>query len=169
MALHEVRLALGPEKTLDMICEKYPAKHFAKFQAAADHHKFLLVDASDEAAVFQSGLDYKVMRTFSFKDFEQCPWLELRYLTLDTDQQKVMQSILDSWDSDDVRPLGLKQFAFLQSEKHDYEFVLVNCWEDEHDFIKWDNSSDNKVAQFGHAGNRKALVTLYQAILRTNK
>ena len=71
----------------------------------------MLLDVSDEKTVFQSGLNYKVM-----------------------------QSIIDSWDDRNKRPLGLKSYVETRSLKQDYEFLLINSWEDEHDFLRWHNS-----------------------------
>lgn len=50
-----------------------------------------------------------------------------------------MQSIIDSWDDRNKRPLGLKSYVKTRSLKQDYEFLLINSWEDEHDFIQWHN------------------------------
>lgn len=69
--------------------------------------KFMLLDVSDEKTVFQSGLNYKVM-----------------------------QSIIDSWDDRNKRPLVLKSYVETRSLKQDYEFLLINSWEDEHDFLQ---------------------------------
>ena len=69
--------------------------------------KFMLLDVSDEKTVFQSGLNYKVM-----------------------------QSIIESWDDRNKRPLVLKSYVETRSLKQDYEFLLINSWEDEHDFLQ---------------------------------
>ena len=92
----------------------------------------MLLDVSDEKTVFQSGLNYKVM-----------------------------QSIIDSWDDRNNRPLGLKSYVETRSLKQDYEFLLINFWEDEHDFLQWHNSENNTPAHFGHAGNKSAVVNQY--------
>ena len=82
MALHKIDIALGPEATLNALSEKYPERGFLKYRSADDHRKFMLLDVSDEKTVFQSGLNYKVM-----------------------------QSIIDSWDDRNKRPLGLKSYV----------------------------------------------------------
>ena len=92
----------------------------------------MLLDVSDEKTVFQSGLNYKVM-----------------------------QSIIDSWDDRNKRPLGLKAYVETRSLKQDYKFLLINSWEDEHDFHQWHNSENNTPAQFGHAVNKSAVVNQY--------
>ena len=58
----------------------------------------MLLDVSDEKTVFQSGLNYKVIQTLGRVELGEDDILELRYMTLDSDEQKVMQSIIDSWD-----------------------------------------------------------------------
>lgn len=161
MALNEINIALGPEATMNMLLEKYPERHFLKYRSADDHRKFMLLDVSGEKTVFQSGLDYKVIQTLGKVILGENDILELRYMTLDSDEQKVMQSILDSWDDREKRPLGLKSYVETRSVKQDYEFLLINSWEDEHDFLQWDNSEDNKLTQFGHAGNKSAVVNQY--------
>lgn len=121
----------------------------------------MLLDVSDEKTVFQSGLNYKVIQTLGRVELGEDDILELRYMTLDSDKQKVMQSIIDSWDDRNKRPLGLKSYVETRSLKQDYEFLLINSWEDENDFHQWHNSENNTPAQFGHAGNKSAVVNQY--------
>lgn len=87
--------------------------------------------------------------------------LELCYMTLDSDEQKVMQSIIDSRDDRNKRPLGLKSYVETRSLKQDYEFLLINSREDEHNFLQWHNSENNTPAHFGHAGNKSAVFNQY--------
>ena len=68
----------------------------------------MLLDVSDEKKVFQSGLNYKVIQTLGRVELDEDDILELCYMTLDSDEQKVMQSIIDSWDDRNKRPLVLK-------------------------------------------------------------
>ena len=117
----------------------------------------MLLDVSDEKTVFQSGLNYKVIQTLGRVEPGEDDILELHYMMLDSDEQKVMQSIIDSWDDRNKRPLGLKT----RSLKQDYEFLLINSWKDEHDFLQWHNSENNTPAQFDHAGNKSAVVNQY--------
>ena len=58
----------------------------------------MLLDVSDEKTVFQSGLNYKVIQTLGRVELGEDDIFELHYMTLDSDEQKVMQSIIDSWD-----------------------------------------------------------------------
>lgn len=95
MALHKIDIALGPEATLNALSEKYPERGFLKYRSADDHRKFMLLDVSDEKTVFQSGLNYKVM-----------------------------QSIIDSRDDRNKRPLVLKSYVETRSLKQDYKFLL---------------------------------------------
>ena len=121
----------------------------------------MLLDVSDEKKVFQSGLNYKVIQTLGRVELDEDDILELCYMTLDSDEQKVMQSIIDSWDDRNKRPLVLKSYVETRSLKQDYEFLLINSWEDEHDFLQWHTSENNTPAQFGHDGNKSAVVNQY--------
>lgn len=121
----------------------------------------MLLDVSDEKTVFQSGLNYKVIQTLGRVELGEDDIFELHYMTLDSDEQRVMQSIIDSWDDMNKRPLGLKSYVETRSLKQNYEFLLINSWEDEHDFIQWHNSENNTPAQFGHDGNKSAVVNQY--------
>ena len=94
MALHEINIALGPEATINMLLEKYPERHFLKYKSLDDHRKFMLLDVSGEKTVFQSGLNYRFIQTLGEVELSENAILELRYMTLDSDEQKVMQSIL---------------------------------------------------------------------------
>lgn len=71
----------------------------------------MLLDVSVEKTVFQSGLNYKVIQTLGRVELGEDDILELRYMTLDSDEQKVMQSIIDSWDDRNKRPLILMRHA----------------------------------------------------------
>ena len=71
----------------------------------------MLLDVSDEKTVFQSGLNYKVIQTLGRVELGEDDILELRHMTLASDEQKVMQSIIDSWDDRNKRPLGLMRHA----------------------------------------------------------
>ena len=86
----------------------------------------MLLDVSDEKKVFQSGLNYKVIQTLGRVELDEDDILELCYMTLDSDEQKVMQSIIDSWDDRNKRPLVLKSYVETRSLKQDYEFLLIN-------------------------------------------
>lgn len=97
MALHKIDISLGPEATLNALSEKYPERGFLKYRSADDHRKFMLLDVSDEKTVFQSGLNYKVIQTLGRVELGEDDILELRYMTLDSDEQKGMQSIIYSW------------------------------------------------------------------------
>ena len=152
MALHEINIALGPEATINMLLEKYPERHFLKYKSLDDHRKFMLLDVSGEKTVFQSGLNYRFIQTLGEVELSENAILELRYMTL------------DSWDDEKKRPLGLKSYVELRSIKQDYEYLLINSWEDEHDFLQWNSSSDNQLTQFGHAGNKSAVVNQYQSV-----
>ena len=121
----------------------------------------MLLDVSDEKTVFQSGLNYKVIQTLGRVEPGEDDILELHYMMLDSDEQKVMQSIIDSWDDRNKRPLVLKAYVETRSLKQDYEFLLINSWKDEHDFLQWHNSENNTPAQFDHAGNKSAVVNQY--------
>ena len=48
----------------------------------------MLLDVSDEKTVFQSGLNYKVIQTLGRVELGEDDILELRYMTLDSDEQK---------------------------------------------------------------------------------
>lgn len=106
-------------------------------------------------------LNYKVIQTLGRVELDEDDILELCYMTLDSDEQKVMQSIIDSWDDRNKRPLVLKSYVETRSLKQDYEFLLINSWEDEHDFLQWHNSENNTLAHFGHTGNKSAVVNQY--------
>ncbi len=60
----------------------------------------MMLDVSDKKTVFQSGLYYKVIQTLGRVELDEDDILELRYMTLDSDEQKVMQSIIDSWEDE---------------------------------------------------------------------
>ena len=77
----------------------------------------MLLDVSDEKKVFQSGLNYKVIQTLGRVELDEDDILELCYMTLDSDEQKVMQSIIDSWDDRNKRPLVLKSYVETRSLK----------------------------------------------------
>ncbi|MCR1901792.1 antibiotic biosynthesis monooxygenase [Ligilactobacillus apodemi] len=159
MALNEINFALGPEKMLATISERYADRDFLLYKAIAKQNEYLLVDISDQSSVFETGLNYRVLKEIGTDDWDGL--LELRYVTLDTDQQKVFNAVVDSWVNPAVRPTGLKTSKLLISLKKDFQFLLMNVWEDEADYLAWNDSPENKVAQFGHDGNQAPVDKLY--------
>ena len=93
MSLNEINFALGPEKMLTTLSDRYADRNFLLYRALANKDGYLLVDISGEPTVFESGLNYRVL-----KEIDETNWdglLELRYVTLDTDHQKFsMQSLM---------------------------------------------------------------------------
>ena len=69
---------------------------------------------------------------------------------------------MDKWVRKDGRPFGLNETVILQSEKKNFEFLMINVWEAEADFVDWTNLKDNELQQFGNAGNDQALVVEYK-------
>ena len=41
---------------------------------------------------------------------------------------------------------------------------MINIWEDQEDYVEWENESDNEFREFGHGGNAKALVAQYKLV-----
>lgn len=162
MALNEINFALGPKDMLEMIAKRHAERNFLFYRSVSKHDEYLLVDVSGQKSVFESGLNYRVLT-----EIEDTNWdglLELRYLTLDTDQQKVFSAVIDSWKNKAVRPLGLMSAKVLISLKKDFQFVLLNNWENEEDQLAWSHASNNQIAQFGHDGNKAAVVRLYERV-----
>ena len=162
MSLNEINFALGPEKMLTTLSDRYADRNFLLYRALANKDGYLLVDISGEPTVFESGLNYRVLKEIGETNWDSL--LELRYVTLDTDQQKVFNAVVDSWNNKATRPLGLKASKVLISLKKDFQFLLLNVWEDEQDYLAWNNSPENKLAQFGHDGNRAPVDKLYTRI-----
>ena len=83
-------------------------------------------------------------------------------MTLNEDEQKVFKSIFKSWDSVAKRPTGLNSSVMVHSEKDNFEFLLINAWEDENTFMVWNNNCSNQMNQFGHDGNATPVVKTYR-------
>ena len=41
---------------------------------------------------------------------------------------------------------------------------MINIWEDQEDYVEWENESDNEFREFGHGGNAQALVAQYKLV-----
>ena len=83
---------------------------------------------------------------------------------MDTEQQKIFNAHLDKWDDSFNRPVGLKSTLVGHDERKDYEFLMINIWEDQEDYVEWENESDNEFREFGHGGNAQALVAQYKLV-----
>lgn len=75
-----------------------------------------------------------------------------KFMLLDvSDEKTVFQSglnykVMHSWDDRNKHPLGLKSYVETRSLKRNYEFLLINSWEDENDFLQLHNSENNTPA-----------------------
>lgn len=161
MLARNVSLTLGARKTLLELQNKYAQRKMYLFKSAVDHNKYLLADVSGEDSIFNAGLDYEVVKFSHFKDIQKEDYFELRYLTLDNDEQKVFNSVMEGWHSEHTQPLGLAESVVLRSKYKSYEYLLVNIWQHEHDYMAWCNSQKNELINFGHGGNQKPIVAEY--------
>lgn len=164
MSFREIHYTFGPETTLREIQKKYSERQMILYRSVSTESRFMLLDVSGKESIFKGGLSYQVYQKFNFTTFNWDALLEMRYLTLDNEEQKVFHSIVDSWDRKDARPFGLDSTIITKSEKHNFEYMMLNFWEGEEDFMDWDNATDNALAKFGHAGNKGALVTVYKKV-----
>lgn len=63
-------------------------------------------------------MNYRFIQTLGEDELSENAILELRYMTLDSDEQKVMQSILDSWDDEkSVRSDSSPMLSCVRSSK----------------------------------------------------
>lgn len=161
MAPREIHFTFGPKEALKKLIQAHPDRKLLLFQAVTDKERYMLFDYSGQETIFSGGLSYQVVRQVEFdKDWDG--FFEFRYLTLDEDEQKVFRAIMDKWVRKDGRPFGLNETVILQSEKKNFEFLMINVWEAEADFVDWTNLKDNELQQFGNAGNDRALVVEYK-------
>ena len=119
--------------------------------------KFTLVDISSNPTIFQSQLEYQVLRTIGKSEWQG--FLECRYLTLDTDHQKIFNAKLSAWDDPSKRPVGLKYSIVGRDEEKNFEYLMINIWENKDDYIAWKNEKENELKDFGHGGNKQPIVT----------
>lgn len=159
MALNEMSFALGPKNILEELVKRYSEREFLLYSSVVRSQDCLLVDISGKESVFETGLNYRIVNEIGPTDWDGL--LELRYMTLDTDQQKVFNAVMASWNDPKARPLGLKSAKVLLSLKKSYQFLLLNVWEDEQDYLAWNHADDNKLAQFGHDGNKAPIDKIY--------
>jgi len=161
MAQKEIHFTFGPKEMLTEIAQKYADRQMLLFQAVTKKDRFMLFDYSGKENIFKGGLSYQLVRQVEFaKDWDG--FFEFRYLTLDEDEQKIFRAIMDKWERKDGRPFGLNEVVVLQSEKKNFEFLMINVWEAEADFVDWVNLKDNELKKFGNAGNKEALVIEYK-------
>ena len=159
--LTELSLTLGSKKTLLALKQQHADRDLLLFRSAFDQTKYLLADISGQKTVFNTGLEYKVIKISHFKDIRKDDYFELRYLTLDEDEQTVFNSLMEGWHSEHTQPLGLLESVVLRSKNKSYEYLLINIWQHEHDFLAWNSSNKNELARFGHGGNKKPLISQY--------
>lgn len=160
--LKNLNLTFGPEKQLQEIIENNKDRQMVLLESVTDSEKFALLDISNEESIFHSQLDYRIYHTINLKEWNG--FFEFRYVTLDTEQQKIFNAHLGKWDDPFNRPVGLKSTLVGHDERKDYEFLMINIWEDQEDYVEWENESDNEFREFGHGGNAKALVAQYKLV-----
>ena len=160
--LKNLNLTFGPEKQLQEIIENNKDRQMVLLESVTDSEKFALLDISNEESIFHSQLDYRIYHTINLKEWNG--FIEFRYVTLDTEQQKIFNAHLGKWDDPFNRPVGLKSTLVGHDERKDYEFLMINIWEDQEDYVEWENESDNEFRKFGHGGNAQALVAQYKLV-----
>lgn len=163
MTVREINFTFGPKDVLEGLQEKYPKRNLVLFRSVTDRNRYMLFDYSGQENIFTAGLSYTLVRKIEFEE-NWDGFFEFRYLTLDNDEQKVFTAIMDKWEKKDRRPFGLNEVVVLRSENKNFEHVMINIWEDEADFLDWSNTQDNELKNFGHQGNKGALVTEYERI-----
>lgn len=162
MMSEKLSLTFGPLKELQMIIADNPERGFKLFHSTNDNSEYMLMDCSGEKSIFHSGLDYYLCGTVN--PGNETGYLECRYVTLNEDEQKIFKSVFNSWNTEAKRPVGLISSTLVHSLKDDFEFLLINLWEDENAFMVWDNENGNIMNQFGHDGNATPVIKTYREV-----
>lgn len=155
--MKQISLTVGPEKQLRQLRADNADRKMVLAKSAVDPRKFTLLDISSNPTIFQSQLEYQVLRTIGKSEWQG--FLECRYLTLDTDHQKIFNAKLAAWDDPSKRPVGLKQSLICRDEEKNFEYLVLNIWEHKDDYIAWKNEKENELKDFGHGGNKQPIVT----------
>lgn len=155
--MKQISLTVGPEKQLRQLRADNADRKMVLAKSAVDPRKFTLVDISSNPTIFQSQLEYQVLRTIGKSEWQG--FLECRYLTLDTDHQKIFNAKLSAWDDPSKRPVGLKYSIVGRDEEKNFEYLMINIWENKDDYIAWKNEKENELKDFGHGGNKQPIVT----------
>lgn len=161
MMAQEISLTFGPLEELKKIIANHPDRQFKLFLETDSNTEYMLLDYSGKETIFHSGLNYTIEGVVG-NQADAAGYVECRYVTLNEDEQKVFKSIFKSWNSIDKRPTGLSSSIMAHSMKDDFEFLLINVWEDENTFMVWDNDQSNQMNQFGHDGNATPVVKTYR-------
>lgn len=162
MTLRKLSIALGPKQTLTDIRATHPDRKMIMLREADDRAKYALVDQSGKDSVFATDLHFQLLRTIDFQDWQG--YIEFRYLTLDNDERKVFDSLITTWDDPVKRPIGLQGTAVFEQDDHNYQYLMINEWENEAAYVTWANASDNPLARFGYSGNKRAVVNRYERV-----
>lgn len=163
MTLRKISLTFGPLGELKKIIASHPDRQFKLFLETDSNSEYMLLDYSGKETIFHSGLAYMIEDVAGNQD-APVGYIECRYVTLNEDEQKVFKSIFKSWNSVDKRPTGLNSSVMGRSTKDNFEFLLINAWEDENTFMVWNNDRSNQMNQFGHDGNLTPVVKTYRPI-----
>lgn len=161
MMTQEISLTFGPLEELKKIIADHPDRQFKLFLETDSNSEYMLLDYSGKKTIFHSGLNYTIEGVVGDRN-KSTGYIECRYVTLNEDEQKVFKSIFKSWDSEAKRPTGLNSSVMVHSEKDNFEFLLINAWEDENTFMVWNNDRSNQMNQFGHDGNATPVVKTYR-------
>lgn len=164
MLSKEISLTFGPLNELKKIIADHSDRTFKLFSEADSESGYMLLDCSGKKTIFHSGLNYTVEGIVENLEDLPTSYIECRYVTLNEDEQKVFKSIFKSWSSVEKRPTGLISSVEAHSMKDNFEFLLVNAWEDENTFMVWNNNNSNKMNQFGHDGNATPVVKTYRPL-----
>lgn len=157
MNVEKISLALGPEDVLRAKQQKYSDRDLKLLESVTDENKFMLLDKSNKKTVFGSGLNYVTQHEVGKETWDG--YYEFRYFTLNTDQNKLLESLMQKWENDYDIPVGLKYSLVLHVPRKNLQYLMINVWDSDIDFFDWNTSPNNQLNQFGYNENSEPYIT----------
>lgn len=157
MNVEKISLALGPEDVLRAKQHKYSDRDLKLLKSVTDEDKFMLLDKSNKKTVFGSGLNYVTQHEIGKENWEV--YFEFRYFTLKTDQNKLLESLMQKWENGYEIPVGLRYSLVLHVPRKNLQYLMINVWDSDIDFFDWNTSAKNELNQFGYNENSEPYIS----------
>lgn len=164
----EFSLTIGPATTVEYVLHAHPEQKLLYFKSTDIKDRYMLLDVFDAHRVFSADLRFT---TFYDNGEDDQSWAgsfyEVRYVTLNKDEQKVFTALLNNWKNLEMRPKGLMRTLVGFKPKHTFEYIIINVWENEEDFTSWFDAKDNSLRQFTYEGGPGSLVRTYDHLTKS--
>lgn len=167
--LDRISLTVGAPMAIKYVMDEYPERRMLYFKNA-ERERYMLMDITGgKQVLLSSDLQFNLLYDNEADTDIWDGFFELRYVTLDKDEKKVFNSLLDEWRLPSTRPAGLLR-TIVGQKKHPRggEYLLITIWDTKGAYLAWRKQpvTQNRFLQFEYSGGPGALVKQYEQLTK---